>query len=200
MESFQGPFFSHLKKSGQHLPVSAPQALPFTKISPRPLTGSRVWISKLADDDSEVLQQSFHIQPQGLFYSCTQCWVSVLCWSIASDVFSLRTMSLMEKDGAQKESWEVLLQVVTSHIISPAPSRGHSFISPLRLCPTGRKSLLSEWVFTASSVVPEPFYWSLITFGKPQLTYFYFPRSYCKPPQSFQASQVWEQIPWHPCL
>lgn len=159
MESFQGPpFFSHLKKSGQHLPVSAPQALLFTKISARPLTGSGVWISKLADDDdSEVLQHSFYVQPQGLFYSCTQCWFSVLSWSIASDVFSLRTMSLMEKDGAQKESWEVLLLVVTSHIMSPAPSRGHSFLSPLRLRPTGRKSLLSEWLFTVSSVVPGAF-------------------------------------------
>lgn len=154
---FPGPIFSHLKKSGQHLPVCAPQALLFPKISPRPLTGSRVWISKLVDDDSEVLQPSSYIQPPGLFHSCTQCWVSVLCWAIASDVFPLRTMSLMEKDGAQNESWEVLLLVVTSHITSPAPSGGHSFISPLRLCPTGRRSLLSEWVLTVSFVVLEPF-------------------------------------------
>lgn len=125
--NFPGPIFPHLKKSGQHLSVSAPQAFLFTKISPRPLTGSRVWISTLLDDDSEVLQWSFYIQPQGLFYSCTQCWVSVLCWAIASDIFSLRTMSFMEKDGAQKESWEVLLLVITSHIVSSAPSSGLFF-------------------------------------------------------------------------
>lgn len=70
MESFQGPpFFSHLKKSGQHLPVSAPQALLFTKISARPLTGSGVWISKLADDDdSEVLQQLLRTAPRAVLF------------------------------------------------------------------------------------------------------------------------------------
>lgn len=60
-----------------------------------------------------------------------------------------------------------------------------SFIDPLRLCLTQGRSLLSEWVLTASSsVIPEDAEWSFSAFGKLQFTDFRPPRLHYRPSQS----------------
>lgn len=108
---FPGPICSYFKKSGQSLPVSALQALLFIMVSPGPLTGSRVWVSQLVDDDPEVFQSwvfcfvcffliatrtALYLPPM-LGHSST---LSHFCWH-----FHLENIVLTGRRWAQKDSW-----------------------------------------------------------------------------------------------